>query len=71
LGRLDYGEALRLQEEVREARIRGGVGDVLILLEHPPVFTIGLGGSARNILVDREVLRREGVEVFEVDRGGM
>ncbi len=43
LGRVDYGEALELQRRQASARIRGEVGDFLLLLEHPPVITLGRG----------------------------
>jgi len=70
LGLVDYGEALRLQEGIWEARLKGKIRDVLILLEHPPVFTLGMGGNRLNILLPQEELEKKGIKVYRVDRGG-
>lgn len=70
LGVMDYIEALDLQDKIVEARRKMLIGDVLILLEHPPVFTVGRSGRFENILVPRAVLDREGIPVYRVDRGG-
>lgn len=70
LGRVPYREALELQLRVREA-LRAGVGpERLLLLEHPPVFTLGRNASRSDLLWPEEFLRRFGIEVFETDRGG-
>lgn len=65
-----YLEAWALQKAL--ARLRGAeaIEDVLVLLEHPPVYTLGRRGSEDHLLVAKEVLAREGVEVVRVDRGG-
>lgn len=70
LGRMAYLEAWTLQKAL--ARVRGAeaIEDVLVLLEHPPVYTLGRRGSEDHLLVPKEVLAREGVEVVRVDRGG-
>ncbi len=70
LGRMSYTEGLALQESLI-ARHRDGTGtDTLLLLEHPPVITLGRSGDAANVLVDRGELDRRGVELHEVGRGG-
>jgi lipoyl(octanoyl) transferase len=72
LGRTGYPDALRLMAEARERVARGEPPrtDHLFVVEHPPVFTLGRGADARNVLASAEWLRREGVEVHAVDRGG-
>ncbi len=70
LGRVDYGEALELQENIMVLRQNGLMGDTLLLLEHPPVLTIGRRGTAANILVPTEQLKNSGVGIHEVTRGG-
>lgn len=69
-GLIEYQEALRLQEELARARIAGEAGDALLLLQHPPVFTVGKSGGIDNITVPREILLREGIAVYYVKRGG-
>jgi lipoyl(octanoyl) transferase len=70
LGVLDYGEGLRLQRKIVDLRKAGQIGDVLLLLEHAPVVTLGRNAKAANVLVSTEALGARGVEVFECDRGG-
>ncbi len=70
LGRVDYAEAHELQERLQRARIRGAIGDTLLLLEHPPVITLGRGAKAGNILLPRELLEARGFTVHEIGRGG-
>ncbi len=70
LGALDYGEGLRLQQKLVELRKVGQIGDVLLLLEHRPVITLGRNAKAANVLASTEMLAARGVEVFECDRGG-
>lgn len=68
---MPYDEALALQRRaVDEAARTGRDAGVLILLEHPPVITIGRSGTERNVLGSREVLERAGVTVHESNRGG-
>jgi len=69
-GRLDYKEALELQEETQRKRIEGSIPDTLILLEHFPVLTLGRRGDEQNILRSREELAAAGVSVYDVNRGG-
>ena len=70
LGVLDYSEGLRLQRKLVELRKAGQIGDVLLLLEHAPVITLGRNAKAANVLASTDVLAGRGVEVFECDRGG-
>jgi lipoyl(octanoyl) transferase len=70
LGTVDYGTGLRLQEKLVTLRKEGQIGDVLLLLEHPSVITLGRNAQAKNILASPELLTQRGVEVFECDRGG-
>jgi lipoyl(octanoyl) transferase len=69
-GRVSYAEGLRIQAEVVAARKAQRIGDTLILLEHPPVLTLGRNATRANILADDETLTRKGVEVHEINRGG-
>ncbi len=70
LGVLDYAEGLRMQQKLVDLRKAGQIGDVLLLLEHTPVITLGRNAKAANVLASTEVLAARGVEVFECDRGG-
>jgi lipoyl(octanoyl) transferase len=70
LGTLDYGSALKLQEHLVDLRKENRIADVLLLLEHPPVITLGRNANETNIVVSREFLAAKGVEVFEINRGG-
>jgi len=69
-GVMGYEESLRLQRERVAARKAGDIADTLIMLEHPPVYTLGRNANRENILFSPERLRRLGAEVFETDRGG-
>jgi lipoyl(octanoyl) transferase len=70
LGLVPYGAALSLQEEAVRQRVAGECGDRLLLLEHPPVITLGRSTKPGNLLFDEERLRALGIERFEVGRGG-
>ena len=71
LGLVPYAEALAAQRALAEARIAGRqTSDVLLLLEHPPVVTLGRGTRASSLPVAPELLRRRGIEVHEIERGG-
>jgi lipoyl(octanoyl) transferase len=69
-GVIPYAEAHALQRDLVEARKAGHIHDTLLLLEHPPVLTLGRGAKADNILFGRDVLAAQGVSVEEVGRGG-
>jgi lipoyl(octanoyl) transferase len=70
LGRVEYAEALRLQSELVALRTEGRIGNVLLLLEHPPVLTLGRNASRANILASDELLTARGVTQHEINRGG-
>jgi len=70
-GRVEYDEAVSFQRALVEELHRTGEDRAaLILLEHPPIITIGRSGTARNVLADEATLAREGVAVRETNRGG-
>jgi len=71
LGLVPYGEALELQRQVARARIAGTISeDVLLLVEHPPVVTLGRSSKGQHLLASPELLEAGGVALFEVERGG-
>jgi lipoyl(octanoyl) transferase len=70
LGTVDYATGLRLQKRLVDLRKDGGLGDVLLVLEHSPVITLGRNAQTKHILASPELLALRGVEVFESDRGG-
>jgi len=71
LGRVPYADALARQRALAEDRIAGRLAtDVLLLLEHPPVVTLGRGTRATSLPVAPDALRRRGIEVHEIERGG-
>lgn len=70
LGTIDYTTGVNLQRKLVDLRKDGRIGDVLLLLEHTPVITLGRNAKAANILASAEQLSRRGVDVFECDRGG-
>jgi lipoate-protein ligase B len=71
LGRRAYGEALELQRTLARRRIAGEIADdLLLLVEHEPVVTLGRGTRAASLPLPPAELARRGVEVVEVERGG-
>src|SRR5439155_25376027 len=71
LGRREYGEALGLQSTVARARISGDIDqDVLLLVEHPAVVTLGRASKDAHVLATPEQLAKRGVQLFDVERGG-
>ena len=70
LGLVPYGQALELQHRMVDELKAGSGSDTLLLLEHPPVLTLGRRADEQNILASPETLRDEGIEVFKVERGG-
>jgi lipoyl(octanoyl) transferase len=70
LGTVDYVIGLRLQQKLVQLRKDGLIGDVLLLLEHAPVITLGRNAKAANVVASPEQLAKRGVEVCECDRGG-
>lgn len=70
LGLVSYDEGLALQRDLMDLRASGTIGDVLLLLEHEPVLTLGTSGGDESLLVPREEIEEAGVQVFRTDRGG-
>lgn len=70
LGMIGYAEAYALQKRMVAARKADGIGDVLLLCEHPPVITQGRNGKPEHVLVSEPLLRQRNVEFFETSRGG-
>ena len=71
LGRQPYAGVLALQRELAKARLAGTVGeDVLVLVEHEPVVTLGRSSKDAHLLASPQYLAQHGVELFEVERGG-
>jgi lipoyl(octanoyl) transferase len=70
LGTVDYTTGLRLQQQLVALRKEERIGDVLLLLQHSPVITLGRNAKAANVIASPELLVQRGVELFECDRGG-
>ncbi len=70
LGTVDYATALTLQQKLVALRKEEKIGDVLLLLEHKPVITLGRNAKAANVVASPELLKQRGVELFDCDRGG-
>jgi lipoyl(octanoyl) transferase len=70
LGTIDYATGQRLQQQLVALRKENKIGDVLLLLEHNPVITLGRNAKAANVIASPELLAQRGVELFECDRGG-
>jgi lipoyl(octanoyl) transferase len=70
LGRMDYTHALALQQQVCTLRQQEQIGDVLLLVEHPAVLTLGRNAHREHVVAGDELLTRRGIELFETNRGG-
>jgi lipoyl(octanoyl) transferase len=70
LGVVEYREAFALQERVRAARQGGAIPDTLLLLEHPPVYTLGRRSEPGELAMGEDWYRMQGIDVVGVDRGG-
>ena len=70
LGTIDYATGLCLQQKLVTLRKEQKIGDVLLLLEHTPVITLGRNAKSQNVIASPEFLKKRGVELFECDRGG-
>lgn len=70
LERIDYATGLALQEKLVDLRKQGHIGDVLLLLEHPPVITLGRNAKSANVIAPAEMLAAREVETFPCNRGG-
>ena len=70
LGRIDYGAALALQQDLVAQRKQGLIADHLLLLEHAHVITLGRNGHMENVLASSDILDRAGISFYPTDRGG-
>lgn len=70
LGAVEYREAFALQERVRAARQAEAIPDTLLLLEHPPVYTLGRRSEPGELAMGEDWYRMQGIDVVGVDRGG-
>ena len=70
LGLIEYQVALDLQLKILKLSQQEAIGNVLLLLEHPPVLTIGINGKENNVLISEDMLGEMGVTVFRSNRGG-
>ncbi len=70
LGRIDYGKALEVQQQLVAERKQGLIPDQLVLLEHPHVITLGRNGRMENLLADEQALGSAGISFYPTDRGG-
>lgn len=70
LGKMEYGQALEIQRKTRDRRIAGECGDILFLVEHTPVLTMGRRGQDDNVVVSEEFLKENGIDIHWVERGG-
>ncbi len=70
LGLVPYGEGLALQDRLVRERRAGEVGDLLLLLEHPHVITLGSSSHSSHVLLDEAERRLVGMELYETGRGG-
>ena len=70
LGTVDYAEAHELQRRLQDKRIAGEIGDVVLLLEHPPVLTLGRSAKEQHVIAPAAMLEAEAIRVHEVGRGG-
>ena len=70
LGNMSYGKAFELQRILVERRKRGEIPDQVLIVEHPPVVTMGRNGRGENLLASPQILERAGIEFHHTDRGG-
>jgi len=70
LGNVPYSDSMELQTDLAQQRAKGLIGDTLLLLEHPNIYTIGRRGNKSDILITKEKLDELNIEVSYVDRGG-
>jgi lipoate-protein ligase B len=70
LGRVPYRDATELQERLRDRVIAGELPDLMLLLEHPPVYTLGRRSAAGDLPLSEDWLREQGIDVVRTDRGG-
>jgi lipoyl(octanoyl) transferase len=71
LGRIAYADAMRLQDQLVDERLKDEIPDTLLLLEHPPVITLGRRGTMQDVYASEALLGELGVEVQRATRGGL
>ncbi|KAB3531137.1 lipoyl(octanoyl) transferase LipB [Alkaliphilus serpentinus] len=70
LGKCQYDRALEVQYKLLEKRQKGEIDDTLILVEHPSVITLGRRAEEANIIISKELMDKEGIQLYETNRGG-
>jgi lipoate-protein ligase B len=70
LGQKNYRETWDLQKELHRLRVESAIPDTMILVEHEPVVTMGKSGKEKNLLLPRSLLKEEGIEYYDIERGG-
>lgn len=70
LGRIEYSAALEVQREICALRQQEQIGDVLLLVEHPPVLTLGRNAHREHVVADEETMASRGISLYETNRGG-
>ena len=70
LGKCQYEKALAVQQDILEKRQKGDIEDTLIMVEHPPIITLGRYAVQSNIVVSEEALKNQGISLCETNRGG-
>lgn len=70
LGMIGYDDALALQRRLHAARVGGTIADTLLLLEHPPVYTLGRRSTSDELPMGEDWCRQQGIDVRQIDRGG-
>lgn len=70
LGKIDFALALELQHQIIQLKQAEKLPDFLLFLEHHPVITIGRGGQEKNILATDEALKKQGIQLYYIERGG-
>ncbi len=69
-GLIDYSTALDLQMRMQRLRIEDQIPDTILLLEHPPVLTLGIRKEKNRLLTERAILEAQGVQIIQIQRGG-
>jgi lipoate-protein ligase B len=71
LGTIEYAEAVRLQDQLAAQRLNDEIPDTLLLLEHPPVITLGRRASLNDVYLSESALRKRGIALEQTTRGGL
>ena len=69
-GLVNFYDACRIQHRLQQKRLNGKISDVLLIMEHPPTFSIGKSGSFDNLLISKDRLNQEKIALFSTQRGG-